>query len=60
MFLLVFFYGVWCCLKIRAKVFHNKKNNQLMVSLPRKQLSFLKGRQPKEIVFKIRKGDVKW
>lgn len=40
---------------------HNKKNNQLIINLPRKELGFLKGKDaPKYVNLKIGKNDFEW
>jgi hypothetical protein len=44
-----------------AKVLKNKKTQQLSISLPKKQLRFLKDEDtPKYVVIKLRKKNFRW
>lgn len=47
-----------------SKIILNKKNNQINISLPRKELEFLKEETPKELkpsfFKKIKKEDFEW
>ena len=40
---------------IRAKIIHNKRNNQLAIALSRKKLQLIKSKSPKFINIKVKK-----
>lgn len=45
---------------IELSLMRNKRNNQLSIVLPRNELKFLKGKNPKKVRVNIREVDFKW
>jgi hypothetical protein len=42
---------------VKRPVVKNKKNNQLMITIPRKAYAFLEGKNPKSVNLKLKKED---
>jgi len=46
---------------VKRRIHKNKKNNQLIITIPRKKLDFLEEKEdPKYIKLRLRRGDFEW
>jgi len=44
----------------KAKVFHNKRNNQLTLAIARSKFEFLKKKIPKSVILKLKEEDFEY
>lgn len=53
-------YGCEHDVKLERTIVVNRRNNQLLISIPRKQVEFLKGRTPKSVRLEFLESDFQW
>lgn len=44
---------------VKARVFLNKANKQLMIAIPKRQVPFLRNKKPKYVNLRLQEGDFK-